>query len=114
MPEAQLDWLILGAIFLILVFGYHRYLDHKKDMRKMDLIEKRLWKPEYEMLELKEVALLIGLIIAAVGFAILLGSLFIVWENVGWLRLGGFITLCIGIAFIIFHATIRKKPTQVT
>ena len=120
-PWESVTGIILGAIVLILIFGWGTYLEHKKHMRKMDLIEKGLWKPEkpeYEAWRLEKVSLFVGLVVLAVGVAFLSGSFFLPPEGLEWGRfamtLVGTVTSGVGIAFIIYHALTRKKSVQVS
>ena len=107
---------IVGTIsaltWLTIIMVYGTYTEHKEKIRKMDLIEKGLWKPEYEPKAKLEGALLAGLILAGIGAAILAGSFWVIWEVGQWLRLGGLITLLIGIALITYYAIIKRTTIQ--
>jgi hypothetical protein len=121
-PWESVPGIILGAIVVILIFGWGAYLDHKKHMRemerKMDLIEKGLWKPEYEAWKLEKVSLFVGLVVLAVGIAFLSGSFFLPSEGLEWGRFAmtfvGTVVSGVGIAFIIYHALTRKESVQVS
>ncbi|MGQ9469116.1 MAG: DUF6249 domain-containing protein, partial [Nitrososphaerales archaeon] len=117
MKMAEVDLVpIVGTIsvftWLTIIVVYGTYTEHKEKMRKMDLIEKGLWKPEYEPKVKPEGALLAGLIIAGIGVAILAGSFWVIWDIGQWLRLGGLIILLIGIALITYYATIKRTTVQ--
>jgi len=108
------NWVpIVGTIsvftWLTILFVYATSKEHKEKMRKMDLIEKGLWKPEYEPKAKPEGALLAGLILAGIGVAILAGSFWVIWEVGQWLRLGGLIFLLIGIALTIYYYVLKRK-----
>jgi hypothetical protein len=102
---AELEELLAGSLVPIIstaiVFIWltiMEYLGHKENMKRLELIEKGLWKPEYE----KREALGAGCILAGIGVAIFVGSFWIIWENVQWLRLGGLIIFFLGIALVTY------------
>jgi|GEM_PF-3887370 drug/metabolite transporter (DMT)-like permease len=91
---------------------YGNYTERKVKIKKMDLIEKGLWKTEYEPKAKPEGALLVGLILAGIGMAILACSFWVILEVGQWLRLGGLIFFLIGIALIIYYAIIKRTTVQ--
>lgn len=94
--------LLIPAVLALLIPILAIYFGHKQDMKRMDLIEKGLWKPEYETRE----ALFVGFVLTGLGVAILIGSLWITLEPD--LRLGGLMALFVGMALILYDRIKRR------
>ena len=75
------------------------YLEHKK---KIDLIDRGLWKPE-EKQEKPEHKLLTGLFFSLLGAALLFGSYFTEPGMVSGLRISGLLTTAAGISLVIAY-----------
>ena len=71
---------------------------HKRDMA---LIEKGLYQPKPPV-PLNQAVLLPGFILTGIGAGAAIGSIWIVADWIGWLRLGGLVLALIGIALIAF------------
>jgi hypothetical protein len=84
------------------------YLEHKK---KLDLIDRGLWKPEKKQ-EKPEHKLITGLFFFLLGVALLIGSYFVELDLVSGLRISGLLTTAAGVALMIAY-TIGKKGAYV-
>ena len=103
------DW-VLVIIAAIACYVLVNYLEHKK---KLDLIDRGLWKPE-EKQERPEHKLITGVLFFLLGVALLMGSyLNMEPDLVGGLRISGLLTTAAGMALLIAYAVGKKTITHV-
>jgi len=103
------DW-VLVIIAAIACYVLVNYLEHKK---KLDLIDRGLWKPE-EKQERPEHKLITGVLFFLLGVALLMGScLNMEPDLVGGLRISGLLTTAAGMALLIAYAVGNKTITHV-
>ena len=103
------DW-VLVIIAAIACYVLVNYLEHKK---KLDLIDRGLWKPE-EKQERPEHKLITGVLFFLLGVALLMGScLNMEPDLVGGLRISGLLTTAAGMALLIAYAVGKKIITHV-
>ncbi|MCD6207218.1 MAG: hypothetical protein J7J06_04400 [Methanosarcinales archaeon] len=100
------DWVLI-MIAAVACYAFVTYLEHKK---KLDLIDRGLWKPE-EKQERPEHKLITGLLFFLLGVALLVGSCLPGVEPglVGGLRISGLLTTAAGVALLIAHSITSKK-----
>jgi len=96
--------LVLIIIAAMACYTFLTYLEHKK---KIDLIDRGLWKPE-EKQEKPEHKLITGLLFFLLGLALLIGSYFVEPGLVSGLRISGLLTITAGIALMIAYAIGKK------
>ena len=98
------DWALI-IIAAIACYVFVTYLEHKK---KLDLIDRGLWKPE-EKQEKPEHKLITGILFFLLGVALLLGSYSDMGPDlVGGLRISGLLTTAAGMALLIAYAVGKK------
>ena len=98
------DWALI-IIAAIACYVFVTYLEHKK---KLDLIDRGLWKPE-EKQERPEHKLITGILFFLLGVALLLGSYSDMGPDlVGGLRISGLLTTAAGMALLIAYAVGKK------
>ena len=103
------DWALV-IIAAVACYVLVTYLEHKK---KLDLIDRGLWKPE-EKQERPEHKLITGVLFFLLGVALLMGSyLNMAPDLVGGLRLSGLLTTAAGMALLIAYAVGKKTITHV-
>ena len=91
---------VLGTIVVIIAFLI-AYVYYKLKSRRMDLIEKGLWKREYEG-ENADTVLLWGLIAVAIGAAILLGWIISDETDVCLRMITGMIPFFVGVSLLVY------------
>ena len=100
---AEIELALLIPILAIITVIVTITLDHR---RKMKLIEKGLWKAEIEKEQSRSDDILHGgIIVTAVGIALLIGYLLVVET---WV-LVGLVLLFVGIAMIMSHSITKRK-----
>jgi VIT1/CCC1 family predicted Fe2+/Mn2+ transporter len=97
------DWVLI-IIAVIACYAFVAYLEHRK---KIDLIDRGLWKPE-EKQERPEHKLITGLFFFLLGVALFVGSYFVEPDLVSGLRISALLTIAAGAALLIAY-TIGKK-----
>ena len=103
------DWALI-IIAAIACYVFVTYLEHKK---KLDLIDRGLWKPE-EKQEKPEHKLITGVLFFLLGVALLMGSYSNVEPDlVGGLRISGLLTTAAGMALLIAYAVGKKTIAPV-
>ena len=103
------DWALI-IIAAIACYVFVTYLEHKK---KLDLIDRGLWKPE-EKQERPEHKLITGVLFFLLGVALLMGSyLNMEPDLVSGLRISGLLTIAAGMALLIAYAVGKKNITHV-
>ena len=103
------DWALI-IIAAIACYVFVTYLEHKK---KLDLIDRGLWKPE-EKQERPEHKLITGILFFLLGVALLLGSYSDMGPDlVGGLRISGLLTTAAGMALLIAYAVGKKTIAPV-
>ena len=80
------------------------YLEHKK---KLDLIDRGLWKPE-EKQEKPEHKLITGLFFSLLGAALLFGSYFTEPDLMSGLRISGLLTTEAGISLVTAYISGKR------
>ncbi|KPV62635.1 MAG: hypothetical protein AOA66_1265 [Candidatus Bathyarchaeota archaeon BA2] len=103
---------IFGVIFGCGIAMLAIYLgitsEHKEKMKRLELIEKGLWKPEYDMkVPVAEKVLGGGFVLAAIGSAVLVGLQITELAKTVYL-IGGLILLFLGIALIAYGIILKK------
>ena len=101
------DWVLI-IIAAMVCYVFLVYLEHKK---KIDLIDRGLWKPE-EKQEKPEHKLITGLFFFLLGVALLIGSYFVEPDLVSGLRISGLLTTAAGVALMIAYAIGKKVLTS--
>ncbi|HIE31273.1 MAG TPA: hypothetical protein EYP67_02680 [Methanosarcinales archaeon] len=104
------DWVLI-IIAAIACYAFVAYLEHRK---KLDLIDRGLWKPE-EKQERPEKKLITGLLFFLLGLALLMGSYLpdIEPDLVSGLKISGLLTIAAGMALLIAYAIGKKDLTPV-
>ena len=103
------DWALI-IIAAVACYVLVTYLEHKK---KLDLIDRGLWKPE-EKQERPEHKLITGVLFFLLGVALLMGSyLNMEPDLVSGLRISGLLTIAAGMALLIAYAVGKKNITHV-
>ncbi|MEA1908846.1 MAG: DUF6249 domain-containing protein [Euryarchaeota archaeon] len=103
------DWALV-IIAAVACYVLVTYLEHKK---KLDLIDRGLWKPE-EKQERPEHKLITGVLFFLLGVALLMGSyLDMEPDLVGGLRISGLLTIAAGMALLIAYAVSKKTIAPV-
>ena len=103
------DWALV-IIASIACYVFVTYLEHKK---KLDLIDRGLWKPE-EKQEKPEHKLITGVLFFLLGVALLIGSyLSMEPDLVSGLRISGLLTTAAGMSLLIAYAIGKKTLTPV-
>ncbi|MEA1998383.1 MAG: DUF6249 domain-containing protein [Euryarchaeota archaeon] len=102
------DWALI-IIAAIACYVFVTYLEHRK---KLDLIDRGLWKPE-EKQEKPEHKLITGVLFFLLGIALLMGSLNMEPDLAGGLRISGLLTTAAGLALLIAYAIGKKNITHV-
>ncbi len=101
--------LVLIIIAAMACYVFLAHLDHKK---KIDLIDRGLWKPE-EKQEKPEHRLLTGLFFFLLGMALLVKSFSIEPDLVDVLQISGLLTTVAGIVLMIAYVVGKKTLTSV-
>ena len=101
--------LVLIIIAAMACYVFLAHLDHKK---KIDLIDRGLWKPE-EKQEKPEHRLLTGLFFFLLGMALLVKSFSIEPDLVDVLQISGLLTTVAGIVLMIAYVVGKKTHTSV-
>jgi hypothetical protein len=101
------DWVLI-IIAAMVCYVFLVYLEHKK---KIDLIDRGLWKPE-EKQEKPEHKLITGLFFFLLGVALLIGSYFVEPDLVSGLRISGLLTTAAGVALMIAYFIGKKVLTS--
>ena len=102
------DWVLI-IIAAIACYAFVAYLEHKK---KLDLIDRGLWKPE-EKQEKPEHKLLTGLFFFLLGIALLLKSYSVEPDMMDVLQISGLLTTIAGIVLMIAYVVGKKALTPV-
>ena len=102
------DWILI-IIAAIACYAFVAYLDHKK---KIDLIDRGLWKPE-EKQEKPEHKLITGILFLLLGVTLLIGSYFVESDLMSGLWISGSLTIAAGIALMIAHVISKRNLTSV-
>jgi len=105
----------IGIFAIIVNSVLITYVYYKLKSRKMDLIEKGLWRSEYEG-ERVEAILMGGFVLIAMGTAVLLGGFLSEKVEVYFKAIGGLTPLLVGVAltvhyFFCKHST-KKTPEE--
>ncbi len=102
------DWVL---ILIAAMIGYIllAYLEHKK---KIDMIDRGLWKPE-ERKENPEHRLVSGIFFILLGVALLIGSYSVEPDLMGGLRISGMLTIAAGIALVVAYLVGKRSLTSV-
>ena len=113
MTYQEFTILILGTIVTVIIVFLIAYVYYKLKSRRMDLIEKGLWKPEYEDKEV-QTALLVGLIAVAIGGAILLGWNISEETDICLRVITGMIPLSVGLSLLVYFCLSKSlsKPKK--
>jgi len=101
--------LVLIIIAAMACYVFLAHLEHKK---KIDLIDRGLWKPE-EKQEKPEHRLLTGLFFFLLGMALLVKSFSIEPDLVDVLQISGLLTTVAGIVLMIAYVVGKKTHTSV-
>ncbi|KAF5415529.1 MAG: hypothetical protein C5S49_05720 [Candidatus Methanogaster sp.] len=101
--------LVLIIIAAMACYVFLAHLEHKK---KIDLIDRGLWKPE-ENQEKPEHRLLTGLFFFLLGMALLVKSFSIEPDLVDVLQISGLLTTVAGIVLMIAYVVGKKTHTSV-
>ena len=101
--------LVLIIIAAMACYVFLAHLEHKK---KIDLIDRGLWKPE-EKQEKPEHRLLTGLFFFLLGMALLVKSFSIEPDMVDVLQISGLLTTVAGIVLMIAYVVGKKTLTSV-
>jgi Ca2+/Na+ antiporter len=103
------DWVLI-IIAAIACYAFVSYLEHKK---KLDLIDRGLWKPE-EKQEKPEHKLLTGLFFFLLGMVLLIKSYSVVEPGlVDVLQISGLLTTVAGIVLMVAYVVGKKALTSV-
>ncbi len=101
--------LVLIIIAAMTCYVFLAYLEHKK---KIDLIDRGLWKPE-EKQEKPEHKLLTGLFFFLLGMALLIKSYSIEPDLVDVLQISGLLTTVAGIVLMLAYVVGKKALASV-
>jgi hypothetical protein len=102
------DWVLI-IIAAMVCYVLLTYLEHKK---KIDLIDRGLWKPEAKQ-EKPEHKLITGLFFFLLGIALLIKSYSVEPDLVDVLQISGLLTTVAGIALMIAYVIGKKAPAPV-
>ena len=103
------DWVLI-IIAAMACYVFLAYLEHKK---KIDLIDRGLWKPE-EKQEKPEHKLLTGLFFFLLGMVLLIKSYSVVEPDlVDVLQISGLLTTVAGIVLMVAYVVGKKALTSV-
>jgi len=101
--------LVLIIIAAMACYVFMAHLEHKK---KIDLIDRGLWKPE-EKQERPEHKLITGLFFFLLGMALLIKSYSVEPAMVDVLQLSGLLTTVAGIVLMVAYVVGKKALTPV-
>ena len=102
------DWVLI-LIAAMISYILLTYLEHKK---KMDMIDRGLWKPE-EREKKPEHMLVSGIFFLLLGVALLIGSYSVEPDLVSGLRISGMLTMAAGIALVVACIVSKRSLTSV-
>ena len=105
-----MEWVVFLIPIAAIVFSLGIALlaiwtDHKKNMA---LIDKGLYQPK-PLSRPGPAVLLPGFILTGIGAGVAIGSIWIIVDWVGWLRMIGLVLALVGIAFIVFSGISKEK-----
>ena len=102
------DWVLI-LIAAMISYILLAYLEHKK---KIDMIDRGLWKPE-ERKEKPEHRLVSGILFLLLGMALLICSYSAEPDLVSGLRISGTLTIAAGIALVVAYIIDKRSLTSV-
>jgi len=102
--------MIFGTILMFYI-SLVTYVQYKLKSKRMNLIEKGLWKPEYEDKN-KNIILLTGITLASIGVAILIGWHISTDINICLMMMTGIIPLSMGLSILIYFTLINTILKQ--
>lgn len=102
------DWVLI-LIAAMISYILLAYLEHKK---KIDMIDRGLWKPE-ERKEKPEHRLVSGILFLLLGMALLICSYSAEPDLVGGLRISGTLTIAAGMALVVAYIISKRSLTSV-